>query len=169
MFFELAGPARFVLPVRLAPASHGDLIEARLRDGESSPSGTSSNSNTPRVIGSAGSTSGFPPGLPAPGKEPLRFHLLDDDLEGQVLVLRNGDRAAHCLARSEAAGQPGTEPLAELGRIGQSLPHPGPGSPQDDALLDLVGARPPGESLLVLIGNLLVAHRYAWLIRKCNP
>src|SRR6476619_7262651 len=75
---ELAGPARVVLPVRLGPPSHRDLIEARLRDGESSALRNllqleyheSHRLGRIHVRISAR--------LPAPGKEPLLFHLLDD-------------------------------------------------------------------------------------------
>src|SRR6476469_1766894 len=144
---ELPGPARVVLPVGLGPASHGDPIEARLGDGDSS-----SLRNLFQLEYHERHWLGrihvrIAARLPAPGKEPLWFHLLDDDLEGQVLVVRNSDRPSRRLARGEAAGQPGTEPLAELSWIGEGAPYPGAGSPQDDALLDLVGARPTGREL----------------------
>src|SRR4051794_13909636 len=144
---ELAGPARVVLPVRLGPATDGDLIEARLGDGESSALRNLFQLEYHQRHRLGWIHVRIATRLPAPGKEPLRVHFLDDNLKGQVLVLGDGDRAPRCLARSEAAGQTGAEPLAELGRIGKGLPHPGPGSPQDDALLDLVGTRPAGREL----------------------
>src|SRR3954465_15769090 len=83
---ELPGPARVVFPVRLAPAAHRDLIEPRLGDSEPSSVGNILQLEHPQGHRLGRIHVRISSRLPAPGKEPFRLHLLDNDLERKMLV-----------------------------------------------------------------------------------
>src|SRR5262249_49511324 len=76
--------------------------------------------------------------VPAPREQPLGLHALDRDVHGHVLVALVGDLAADARARREGVLENGSEPLAELLRVGERQPYFGAWVPESDLFLDAI-------------------------------
>src|SRR5262249_11499787 len=62
-------------------------------------------------------------GVPAVRQQALGLDPFDGDLQGQVVIARAGDAAAHARTRSEGAFELHAEPAAELGSVTDRAPH----------------------------------------------
>ena len=79
--------------------------------------------------------------MPAPREALLGDQLLDLHVEEQTLVVRVQDLGADARAGVERAARADAEPLAELGGVGERLPHARPGSLDEHLPLDAIARR----------------------------
>src|SRR5262249_41921360 len=135
-------PAALVAAIRPGPALGGQLIEARLVDGEQDGAfGVVELEDDERgrlllVVHVRVDAIG----MPAEGQQPLGLDALDGESHRHMLVAGVGDRPLDVGAGDERSiGQANAKPAAELGHVGQGAPDAGTRGVEQDLLVDTIG------------------------------
>src|SRR5215203_3168148 len=133
---QLSSPAGVVLPVRRCSAGGRQRIEPGL--GHCKPGAFGhvfqlENDQGARLVRILARITAR---LPTPGEEPLRLHLLDRDVHGEMLIAWDGDRPLDPDTGPKGVLENRPEPTAQLAGLGERAPNTEPRGLEDDGLLD---------------------------------